>query len=155
MGCVTIDQMTGNLKCIVASILAASFYWFAPPKNKWILVIVLYVMYLMIAWYDYSYECKRNELGPSPLMHFYDWAKPRNTSQHQQYQNLCKDTYNIILVIDIVVLSVIVALIPMFLRWNPSVEGYPQYLHYHESSRLHPIRYQDTPEFAYTKIKNM
>ncbi|AET42608.1 hypothetical protein EXVG_00259 [Emiliania huxleyi virus 202] len=138
MGCVKIDQITGNLKCIVASIFAASFYWFAPPKNKWILVLILYTMYLLIAWYDYSYECKRNELGPSPLMHFYDWAKPRNTTQHKQYQNLCEDTYYVVLAFDIVVLAVIIALTPAFLRWKPSGEINPQYLHYYDYKNVMP-----------------
>ena len=136
MGCVKIDQMTGNLKCIVASVLAGTFYWIAPPKNKWVLIVILYTMYLIIAWYDYSYECKRNELGPSPLMHFYDWAKPRDTNQHKQYANLCKDTYNIILAFDIVVLALVVAFSPMFLRWKPTSEMRPMYVHHYDSNGM-------------------
>ena len=33
--------LTGNLKCVVISLLFASMYWFAPPKNKWVLAGIL------------------------------------------------------------------------------------------------------------------
>ena len=31
--------ITGNLKCIIITALFALFYWFAPKKNKYILVL--------------------------------------------------------------------------------------------------------------------
>lgn len=71
--------ITGNTKCIVISIFCALFYWYMPPKNKWVLVGILYFTYLAIAWYD-EYLCSRT-LTPSYLRqnfkNFYlIWYKP-------------------------------------------------------------------------------
>lgn len=109
--------LTGNLKCVLISLLLASMYWFAPPKNKWILISILYFTYLAIAWYD-AYLCDR-QLTPSYLRHFYDWAKPRNTLQNKQYNNLCPSAERKIVIVDIIVLICILAFIPTFVAWKP------------------------------------
>ena len=109
--------LTGNLKCVVISVLFASMYWFAPSKNKWVLVGILYCTYLAIAWYD-AYLCHR-QLTPSYLRHFYDWAKPRNTMQHKQYNNLCPSAARKILVVDVVVVLLLALLFPKFITWSP------------------------------------
>jgi hypothetical protein len=109
--------LTGNAKCVVISILLAIGYWFSPPKNKWVLVGILYFTYIAIAWYD-AYLCERT-LTPSYLRHFYDWAKPRNTFQHQQYQNLCASAERKILIVDVIIAIAIVLMFPMFLAWKP------------------------------------
>lgn len=109
--------LTGNTKCIVISILLALGYWFAPTKNKWVLLGILYFTYLAIAWYDH-YLCKR-ALTPSYLRHFYEWAKPTGSMQSKQYKNLCPESAQKILIVDIVLLLIGLALTPMFLRWNP------------------------------------
>ena len=109
--------LTGNAKCVIISVLLAIGYWFTPPKNKWVLVGILYFTYLAIAWYD-AYLCERT-LTPSYLRHFYDWAKPRNTYQHEQYHNLCPSAEKKILIVDVIIAIVIVLLFPTFLAWNP------------------------------------
>lgn len=109
--------LTGNAKCVVISMLLATGYWFTPPKNKWVLVGILYFTYIAIAWYD-AYLCERT-LTPSYLRHFYDWAKPRDTFQHRQYQNLCPSSEKKILIVDVIIAITIVLLFPTFLAWKP------------------------------------
>lgn len=110
--------LTGNVKCVLISLALAFVYWFAPPKNKWILAGILYSTYLAIAWYD-AYLCERT-LAPSYLRHFYDWAKPRDSYQSQQYRRLCKSAERKILVVDVLVALALVAGLPYFIRWKPS-----------------------------------
>lgn len=47
-----------NVKCIVFTIVAAGGYWYAPPRNKWVLFALLWLPYVAMAWYDYMYDCK-------------------------------------------------------------------------------------------------
>lgn len=109
--------LTGNIKCVIISLLFAIMYWFFPSKNKWVLVGILYFTYLGIAWYD-AYLCQRT-LTPSYLRHFYDWAKPRNTLQHEQYKNLCPSAARKILIVDMIIALVLILLFPTFLAWRP------------------------------------
>jgi hypothetical protein len=109
--------LTGNAKCVIITICLALGYWFAPQKNKWVLIGILYFTYIAIAWYD-AYLCERT-LTPSYLRHFYDWAKPRNTHQHEQYKNLCASAKRKILVADIAIALVSVLMFPKFLCWKP------------------------------------
>jgi hypothetical protein len=113
--------LTGNVKCIVLSLFLALFYWYAPPRNKWILIGILYFTYLFLAYYDYHYDCRYGEFGPSPLKHFYDFAKPKNSKQSIVYESLCKNKANLILIIDVIILIGILALFPTFLKWKPKV----------------------------------
>jgi len=46
-----------NIKCIIFTILIACGYWFLPPKNWIILIFLLWLPYIALAWYDYSYDC--------------------------------------------------------------------------------------------------
>ena len=109
--------LTGNLKCIVISIILAGGYWYLPPKNKWVLAFILYATYLAIAWYD-AYLCERT-LTPSYLRHFYEWAKPAKLKQSQMYQNLCPEAERKILIVDILLFVALLALLPTFLKWTP------------------------------------
>jgi hypothetical protein len=117
--CTGPGDLTGNLKCILLSLALATGYWFAPRRNKWVLLGILYFSYLVIAWYDHIYACQR-QLGPSPLMHFYKALKPADSDQMRAYNDLCPETYRIILAFDVVVLVTLVALAPAFLRWRPN-----------------------------------
>ena len=94
-------------------------YWYAPPRNKYVLLFILYSTYLMIAYYDYFYDCRRGQFGPTFLKTYYEWAKPRNSKQNIIYSNLCPDKKRIIFIVDILVFILLVAITPMFLRWNP------------------------------------
>jgi hypothetical protein len=53
-----------NIKCIIFTACIAGGYWFLPPKNLLILALLLWLPYIAMAWYDYSYEC-RNKLKPT------------------------------------------------------------------------------------------
>jgi hypothetical protein len=112
--------ITGNIKCIIISIALALFYWYAPPKNKYVLLLILYVTYLLIAYYDFFYDCRKGQFGPTFLKTYYDWAKPRNTKQNILYSNLCDDNKRLILIVDIIVFIGILAITPTFLRWKPN-----------------------------------
>lgn len=46
-----------NVKCIVFTVLAAGGYWYLPPRNLWVLFVLLWLPYVVMAWYDYMYDC--------------------------------------------------------------------------------------------------
>ena len=54
--------ITGNIKCIIISIILALLYWFLPSKNKYVLIFILYITYILIAYYDYIYIVKKDNL---------------------------------------------------------------------------------------------
>ncbi|NBP01521.1 MAG: hypothetical protein EBU90_15550 [Proteobacteria bacterium] len=47
-----------NIKCIVFTLVIAGGYWYLPPKNLWVLIFLLWLPYVALAWYDYSYNCQ-------------------------------------------------------------------------------------------------
>lgn len=53
-----------NIKCIIFTACIAGGYWFLPKKNFFVLAILLWLPYIAMAWYDYSYDC-RNKLKPT------------------------------------------------------------------------------------------
>ena len=107
-----------NWKCIVFTCVLAGGYWFLPPKNKWILLALLYVPYLALAWYDYWYGCTRN-MGPTYLSLFYWWAKPYDSTQIQQYTHWNPVIKRKVFIVDMVLLGLGVALVPAFWNWTP------------------------------------
>ena len=64
-----------NEKCIVFTLACALGYWYLPPKNPWVLAMLLYFPYLIMAWYDHLYNCERR-MGPTFLGTFYFAFKP-------------------------------------------------------------------------------
>ena len=84
--------ITGNIKCIVISICLALAYWLVPHRNKYVLLFILYTTYILIAYYDFFYDCRRGQFGPTFLKTYYEWAKPRNSKQNIIYSNLCPDS---------------------------------------------------------------
>jgi hypothetical protein len=46
-----------NVKCIVFTAVVAGGYWFAPAKNVLVLLVLLWLPYVSMAWYDYVYQC--------------------------------------------------------------------------------------------------
>jgi len=109
-----------NWKCIWFTLALAGGYWFIPPKNKWVLVALLYFPYLVLAWYDHWYACER-VLGPSYLALFYAWAKPKSSDQIQRYKNWCPDLRRRVLIVDMIILLLALTLLPSFLAWDPSM----------------------------------
>lgn len=108
-----------NVKCIVFTLSCTLCYWYLPPKNKWILVILLYLPYLLMAYYDYYYDCKRNAFGPTFLEHYYSWAKPYYSKQNISYRNWHPKWKKLILTVDLTILVIILLLIKPFLKWKP------------------------------------
>lgn len=53
-----------NLKCIVFTVIIAGGYWFLPYRNLFVLIFLLWLPYVAMAWYDYSYDC-RDKLLPT------------------------------------------------------------------------------------------
>ena len=47
-----------NIKCIIFTLFIAGGYWLLPPKNFYVLVFLLWLPYVALAWYDYSYKCQ-------------------------------------------------------------------------------------------------
>jgi hypothetical protein len=46
-----------NVKCVIFTSLVAGGYWYLPPKNLIVLVLLLWLPYVSMAWYDYMYGC--------------------------------------------------------------------------------------------------
>ena len=46
-----------NIKCIIFTLVIALGYWYLPKKNMFILIFLLWLPYIALAWYDYSYKC--------------------------------------------------------------------------------------------------
>lgn len=53
-----------NIKCVIFTLVLAGGYWFAPPRNVWILFFLLWIPYIAMTWYDYAYDCK-NKMQPT------------------------------------------------------------------------------------------
>lgn len=116
-GCVNVEPAV-NLKCIVFTLVLAFGYWFLPSRNKWVLLVLLYFPYLVMAWYDHMYACAR-QLGPTYLAMFYWWAKPRDSDQVSAYQNWCPRQKQKVIAVDLVVLIIVLFLVWPFLKWKP------------------------------------
>ena len=80
-----------NWKCIWFTLALAGGYWFLPKKNKWILLALLYFPYIVLAFYDHHYDCKRN-MGPTYLAMFYHWAKPQDSKQIKDYKKFVEES---------------------------------------------------------------
>ena len=106
-----------NWKCIYFTLLLSTGYWYLPPRNKWILLAMLYFPYIALAYYDHWYRCQRN-MGPTYLALFYHWAKPQDSEQIKVYKNWCPKIKNKVLAIDCLILVIVALLFPFFLRWN-------------------------------------
>jgi len=107
-----------NWKCIWFTVGLASGYWFLPKKNKWILLALLYFPYILLAYYDHWYDCRRN-MGPTYLAMFYHWAKPQDSKQINDFKNWCPEIRKKVLMIDFVILLGGLFLLPMFMKWKP------------------------------------
>jgi hypothetical protein len=108
-----------NTKCIVFTLICALSYWFLPPKNKWILLSLIYFPYLIMAYYDYFYDCQRNAFGPTFLEHYYSWAKPYYSKQNVSYRNWHPKWKNLVFKVDAFILIIILLLTGPFLNWKP------------------------------------
>lgn len=53
-----------NVKCIVFTAAVAGGYWLLPPRQWWVLAVLLWLPYIAMAWYDYSYDC-RDKMQPT------------------------------------------------------------------------------------------
>ena len=111
------DDIAFNLKCIYGSVGLALFYWFAPPKNKWVLAGILYFTYLAIAWYDHLCDCRQNLLKPTFLYGFYGALKPAEYRKH--YADWKPQTKRLVGGVDLAVAAALLLGLPAFLRWRP------------------------------------
>ena len=53
-----------NIKCIIFTLLIVFGYWYLPPRNIIVLLFLLWIPYIALAWYDYSYNCI-NKMQPT------------------------------------------------------------------------------------------
>lgn len=53
-----------NVKCIVFTAALAGGYWALPPRNVWVLLVLLWLPYIAMAWYDHAYDC-RDKMSPT------------------------------------------------------------------------------------------
>jgi len=112
------DRISFNYKCILLSVFFALFYWFAPPKNKWLLAAILYLTYLALAWYDHIFGCSHNSLRPTFLYSFYGFLKPR--AYQAEYAAWQPATKSLVATVDAVIALLLLLGLPWFLRWTPA-----------------------------------
>lgn len=124
--CITInylyDQYYDCEKSIPRNILLGTVFalllMIAPQKNKWVLALCLYLPYIILAIYDYHFDCTRNKFGPTFLANFYAWAKPLHSDQIEVYKNWHPKWKSLINKVDLIVLIILLMVTPFFLRWK-------------------------------------
>ena len=109
-GCYDVAPAT-NVKCIVFT--AFVFGVWMLPRNKWILLPILFLPYAIMAYYDFYYKCNRT-FGPTFLMHFYKYFKPKETDQNKIYDNWCPHQKRKVDIVDSIVLIVFLILFYYF-----------------------------------------
>lgn len=121
--CVDIEPQT-NIKCIYFTFFIVFIYWFLPPRNKYILVFLFWLPYLIMAIYDDIYSCNR-AFGPTYLRLFYEIPKrllAPGTKQDKAYKNWCPKHSRKVFFIDVIVAIVLIIFYFTFFRhWNPKV----------------------------------
>jgi len=58
----TTEPFHPNIKCIIFGILIMALYWFSAcetNRNVYILIALFFIAYILMAWYDYMYECEQ------------------------------------------------------------------------------------------------
>jgi hypothetical protein len=82
-----------NIKCIIFTAMLAGSYWYLPPKNKWILLLLLWLPYIMLAYYDYAYDCQTNKLEPTAIpFGRVLWLPFKPQGYKDKYNNLSEET---------------------------------------------------------------
>ena len=113
------SELTGRiLRPLIAGILMALLFSTVPSGNKLILLAVMYFPYLIMAIYDYHFNCTRNQLGPTFLALFYSWAKPAYSTQIEIYKNWHPHWKDMIAKFDTTVLIIILVLLPFYFNKN-------------------------------------
>lgn len=121
--CITINYLYDQYyDCEKSNILFGTVFalllMITPQKNKWVLALCLYLPYIIMAIYDHHFDCTRNKFGPTFLANFYAWAKPLHSDQIEVYKNWHPKWKSLINKVDLVVLLIILAITPFFLRWK-------------------------------------
>ena len=113
------SELVGRIsRPLVAGILMVLLLSTVPSGNKLILLAVLYFPYLIMAIYDYHFNCTRNQLGPTFLALFYSWAKPAYSTQIEIYKNWHPYWKDMIAKFDTVVLVILLILLPFYFNKN-------------------------------------
>lgn len=76
-----------NVKCVIFTALLAGGYWYLPPKNLVVLLLLLWLPYLAMAWYDYAYECRGLKPTIVPFGR-YIWLPFKPPTYQQEYTKL-------------------------------------------------------------------
>lgn len=56
-GIFTNRPFEANPKCILIGIIMIILYWFLPRRNIFLLPVIFIAVYVLIAWYDWMYDC--------------------------------------------------------------------------------------------------
>jgi hypothetical protein len=80
-----------NIKCIIFTAILAGGYWYLPHKNLWVLALLIWLPYIALAWYDYSYDCK-DKLKPT-LVPFgrYIWLPFKPPGYKEEFDKLPRE----------------------------------------------------------------
>jgi hypothetical protein len=76
-----------NPKCVVISIFCMICYWFLPYRNFFMLPVIFSVSYILIAWYDYIYNCDMKMYSGTSPLNITSWAKPQMRNRKEENEN--------------------------------------------------------------------
>jgi hypothetical protein len=110
-----------NLKCIIFTAALALSYWYLPAHNKYVLAALCIFPYLWLSYYDVAYGARRN-MGPTYLGDLYDWAKVPDSKQIRVWKNWNPAYKMRVHLVDLAVLLVLIAALPVFMRWKPQAQ---------------------------------
>ena len=95
---------TTNIKCLIFTLMLV-FIYLLPKNNKWILLLLFYLPYGIMSWYDdYYFGHCGNQFGPTYLRMFYEFWKPYDSKQRIAYRKWCPEQANKVFWIDIFIL---------------------------------------------------
>ena len=106
-----------NIKCVLFTAAIAGGYWYLPPKNFWVLFILLWLPYIALAWYDYSYNC-RDKLGPTVVpFGRYFWLPFKPQGYKDEFNKMADEQIQVMNKVDhLVGWSVLIGVLIVFLR---------------------------------------
>lgn len=76
-----------NPKCVIISIFCMICYWFLPYRNPFMLPIIFLISYILIAWYDYIYNCDQMMYSGTSPLNTTAWAKPQRRNEKTEKES--------------------------------------------------------------------
>lgn len=111
-----------NVKCIIFTAIIASSYWYLPKRNVFILLFLLWLPYVAMAWYDYSYECKYKMQPTIIPFGRYIFLPFKPQGYKQEYDKLSQEQKDAMKNLDhVLTWSILITIISYFVLKNSKI----------------------------------